>query len=223
MFRIKICGVTCVEDAEAVAEAGADAIGLNFFPGSARWISRTTARDIAERLPSTVTKVGVFVNATVEEILETTEDAKLDLIQLHGDEPPEFLSRLAGHPLCRAFRCGEDGLGPVLSYLSRCKELGCVPSMVLMDAFRPGHYGGTGETINWMTLIDHRAHPELPPIVLAGGLKPETVGHAIEVVRPQAVDTASGVERSPGHKDAAKIRAFVQAAREAFAQAVEAS
>lgn len=222
MFRIKICGVTCIDDALAVASAGADAIGLNFFPGSARWVGRTTAAEIARHLPASVAKVGVFVNATVDEIRETCDDVQLDAVQLHGDEPPEFLTQLGDRPLIRAFRCGEEGLAPVMNYLARCQQLGCSPAMVLMDAFRPGHYGGTGETINWMTLIDHRSYEALPPVVLAGGLRPETVGHAISVVHPAAVDTASGVEESPGHKDAAKIRAFVRAAKEAFASSLHA-
>lgn len=216
MFRIKICGVTCGDDARAVAQAGADAIGLNFFPGSARWIDRATALEIARQIPVGVAKVGVFVNAEIRDCIETHDQVALDAIQLHGDEPPEYLQELGSRRVIRAFRCGEEGMAPVLQYLADCQRLGCLPDMVLMDAFRPGHYGGTGETINWMTLIGHRQNQQLPPLVLAGGLRPETVAHAIEVVQPAAVDTASGVESSPGHKDRARVEAFVSAAREAF-------
>jgi phosphoribosylanthranilate isomerase len=220
VFKIKICGVTNVADALAVAEAGADAIGLNFFPGSSRWVNCSVAAEIARALEAKLVKVGVFVNASVDEIKRIAGEVQLDAIQLHGDEPPEFLAQLPGQVLIRAFRCGEDGLGPVIAYLAHCQQLGCTPAMVLMDAFRPGQYGGTGETINWMSLIDHREHRELPPLVLAGGLRPETVAHAISVVHPAAVDTASGVERSPGQKDPGKIHAFVQAARSGFASIV---
>jgi phosphoribosylanthranilate isomerase len=216
VFQIKICGITTVDDAEVVSRAGVDAVGLNFYPGSARWLDEETAAQIIAALPPDICKVGVFVNAPVEEICATYDRLGLDMIQLHGDEPPEFLPQLGSRPVIRAFRCGEEGPLPALEYLQACGRLGRVPDMVLMDAFRPGHYGGTGATINWLTLVDHHLYPDLPPLVLAGGLRAETVGEAIHIVGPAAVDTASGVERSPGHKDPRKVTAFVSAARRAF-------
>jgi phosphoribosylanthranilate isomerase len=199
-----------------IAEAGADAIGLNFYPASHRWVDPQSAQEIVAALPRGMTKVGVFVNEHPRTMCDFFDRLGLDLIQLHGDEPPEFLPELGGRPVVRAFRCGEDGLKPALDYLGRCRKLGCRPEMVLMDAFRPGHYGGTGATLNWMTLVDHHLHAGLPPLVLAGGLRPETVGEAIAIVAPAAVDTASGVEYSPGRKDPERIRAFVKAALDSF-------
>ena len=166
-----------------------------------------------------MTKVGVFVNAEPAKICDIFDDLHLDLIQLHGEEPPEALPQFGGRPVMCAFRCGEEGLRPALEYLDRCGQVGRLPDVVLMDAFRAGHYGGTGSTLNWMTIVDHHLHEAMPPLVLAGGLRAETVAEAIEIVRPAAVDTASGVERSPGHKDAERVRAFVKAARQAFARA----
>lgn len=221
MFEIKICGVTTVQDALAAAEAGADAIGLNFFPGSSRWVDEQTASAIVHALPADVMKVGVFVNSADRLVLDIYDQIGLDLIQLHGDEPPEYLGALGNRPTLKAFRCAEDGLAPALAYLERCRELGRMPEMVLMDAFRPGHYGGTGATINWLTLVDHQTNREMPPLVLAGGLRAETVAEAIAMVEPMAVDTASGVESSPGHKDPALIAAFVNAARQAFDRLAE--
>lgn len=223
MFQVKICGITTVEDALAVAEAGADAVGLNFYPASARWIDELTAAEIVAALPPGVCKIGLFVNAGPAEICAVHDRLGLDMIQLHGDEPPEFLPQLGSRPIVRAFRCGEDGPQPALRYLDRCAQLGRAPEAVLMDAFRPGHYGGTGATINWLTLVDHHLHTSMPPLILAGGLRPETVAEAISVVHPAAVDTASGVEFSPGHKDPRKVAAFVAAARGAFERARQVS
>jgi phosphoribosylanthranilate isomerase len=216
VFRIKICGITSVEDALAVAQAGADAIGLNFYPASPRWIDLNTAQEIVDALPTGVCKVGVFVNAPAAEVCETFDRLGLHIAQLHGDEPPEFLPQLGHRPIMRAFRCGEHGPLPAIEYLQQCAEIGRVPELILMDAFRPGHYGGTGAQINWLTLVDHQLHPELPPLVLAGGLRQESVAEAIQMVGPAAVDTASGVERSPGHKDHRLVAGFVRAATRAF-------
>lgn len=218
MFRIKICGITTVEDAQLTADAGADAIGLNFYAKSPRAIGLEQAQAIARVLPSTVVKVGLFVNASVEQIVHSFEAVPLDLIQLHGDEPPELLAALAGRPILRAFRLTEAGLSPVAAYLAACRQLGCTPHAVLLDAYRPGHYGGTGETADWSAAASYVAEATPPPLVLAGGLTSENVAEAIRRVRPTAVDTASGVEAKPGRKDPARLRAFIQAARQAFAE-----
>jgi phosphoribosylanthranilate isomerase len=215
MFRIKICGITRAEDAQSVADAGADAVGLNFFPRSPRYLAPEQAKSLVSALPTGLLKVGLFVNASAEEVCRTFDDLRLNLVQLHGDEPPEFLSLLAGRPILRAFRVGPLGLQPVFAYLDRCQQLGTVPQMILIDAQVPGQYGGTGQTADWQSLQAYPAGGA--PLVLAGGLTPANVAAAVRAVRPAAVDTASGVEVSPGVKDPALVRQFVEAARSAMA------
>jgi phosphoribosylanthranilate isomerase len=216
MFRVKICGITTEADARAVAAAGADAVGLNFFEKSPRFLAPDNAESVAAAVPDGIVKVGLFVNAAASQIQETWDWLGLDLIQLHGDEPPEFLRELGNRPIMRAFRLGEDGLAPICRYLETCRDLGCLPRLVLIDSFRKGQYGGTGAIADWDTARQYPLEPWHPPLVLAGGLTPENVGDAIEVVRPSGVDTASGVESAPGKKDAGLVRRFVEAARQAF-------
>lgn len=225
MFRIKICGVTRTEDALAAAAAGADAVGLNFYERSPRSVSLAEGAKIAAALPAEVLRVGVFVNASVPEIERACREVSLDLVQLHGDEPPALLAQLAGLlisdrqiPLARAFRCRETGLSPVRDYLAECDRLGAPPSVVLLDACAAGQYGGTGKVVDWnMVRQEQRAAP-LGHVALAGGLTPENVAEAIRVAGPAAVDTASGVESSPGVKDHQRIESFVAQARQAFAE-----
>ncbi|MBN2580783.1 MAG: phosphoribosylanthranilate isomerase [Pirellulales bacterium] len=216
MFQIKICGITDPRDALAAAEAGADALGLNFYKKSPRGITLDVARRILSALPRELVKVGVFVNAPAGEVVETFDRLELDLIQLHGDESPAFLPELDGRPVIRAFRLSAGGLSPVVAYLAECEQIGVKPVMVLLDAHRPGQYGGTGETADWATCAEYVKRPGLPPFILAGGLTPLNVAQAVRAVRPDAVDTASGVECSPGRKDPDVVRAFVQAARNAL-------
>jgi phosphoribosylanthranilate isomerase len=216
MFRIKICGITNQRDATAVVQAGADAVGLNFYPASPRFVGRDAARQISEALPPEIVKTGVFVNAAAKDVCQAFDELALDLIQLHGDEPPEFIAQLERRPVMRAFRLGAEGLNPVLEYLEQCKRLKCVPRLVMIDALVKGAYGGTGEIANWPVCAQYSRNENLPPLVLAGGLKPANVAEAIRQVRPAAVDTASGVESSPGQKDHAAVSAFVANAREAF-------
>jgi len=216
MFRIKICGITNVEDARAAVESGADAIGLNFFRGSPRYVAAERAREIAAILPPGVEKVGVFVNMPSTEVRAMANSLGLDHIQLHGDEPPEQLTELAGLSVLRAFRLGPDGLTSVSLHLKRTAELQATIAGVLLDTFRAGQYGGTGHSFDWQRAIDYTRLPNAPPLVLAGGLTDENVAAAIAEVRPTAVDTASGVEASPGRKDIARMMRFVSAARTAF-------
>ncbi len=219
MFRIKICGITRVEDAQVAAEAGADACGLNFYAKSPRCVSVSAAAEICRHLPPSVVRVGVFVNAPVAEVIETFDRLALHLIQLHGDEPPEYLGQLGPRPVIRAFRMGPGGLDSIEPYLVRCEALGTLPRMVLADAYRRGQYGGTGQEADWQALARYPALPWKLPLVLAGGLHPDNVAEAIRRVRPAAVDTASGVEESPGRKSAQAVRQFVAAARAAFSSA----
>jgi phosphoribosylanthranilate isomerase len=217
MFRIKICGLTSAEDAALVAAAGADAVGLNFYPQSPRFLAPPAAERIVEALPRGVVKVGLFVNAAADEICRTFDRLGLDLVQLHGDEPPGLLAQLGDRPVMRAFRVGPDGLAPVERYLAECGRLGCLPRLVLVDAHVRGLYGGSGKLADWDAIRHYPADGSLPPLVLAGGLSPENVGEAVRTVHPAGVDTASGVESSPGRKDPALVRRFVAAALDAFA------
>jgi phosphoribosylanthranilate isomerase len=216
MFRIKICGVTSIADAVAMADAGADAIGLNFYPGSSRFVSRARAAEIAKALPASTQKIGVFVNSAADEVQEAATRLSLDWVQLHGDEPPEFLARLDGIPVLRAFRLEAIGFAAISSYLSECQSLNAMPGMVLLDSFRAGAYGGTGLLLDWKLAATYHQLNSLPPLVLAGGLVASNVAQAITEVRPAAVDTASGVESSPGRKDHSEAAAFIAAAKAAF-------
>lgn len=213
MFRVKICGITNVEDARHAAGAGADAIGINFYGGSVRAVTFDRARAIAKAAPDGIAKVGVFVNAGVEEVRQTAEHLTLDYIQLHGDEPPSVLGALAGLRVIRAFRLGKAGWQPLVDYLDECRRLAAMPVAILADACREEAYGGTGEAVDWAIARQFHELQLGMPLILAGGLTPQNVGEAIAAVSPAAVDTASGVESSPGCKDPAKVAAFIAAAR----------
>jgi len=217
MFHVKVCGITSVADARAAADAGADAIGLNFFPPSPRYVELRRARHIVQTLPAGVLKVGVFVNSPIAEVCTAVDLLQLDLAQLHGDEGPEFIAQLGGRPVMRAFRLESGRRGGIADYLDRCRELGCLPRMVLIDAFKKGQYGGTGVQADWTLLSGQRDEIGDVPFVLAGGLNATNVAAAIEMVRPAAVDTASGVESRPGQKSPQLVKAFVAAAKQAFA------
>ena len=216
MFRIKICGLTSADDAAMTAACGADAVGLNFYPKSPRFISPERAKEVVAPLPETVVKVGLFVNAPADEVRAVFGRLSLDLVQLHGDEPPEHLADLAPLPILRAFRIGAGGLTPICTYLERCHRLGCLPQGVLLDAGVPGQYGGTGQTADWTAASQYPCEPWHPPLVLAGGLTAANVAEAVAAVRPAAVDTASGVESSPGSKSLERVREFVAAAKRAL-------
>jgi len=213
MFRIKICGITNREDALVVAQSGADALGLNFFPASPRYIPPRTAQDIVETLPTGMVKVGLFVGAPAADVCRWFDELHLDLIQIHGDEPPEYLPQLGDRPVMRAFRVGPGGARTVLEYLERCRDLAALPRCVLLDALVAGKYGGTGKLADWNIAKEYLAGDNMPPLVLAGGLTPQNVAEAIRTVRPAAVDVAGGVESSPGHKDPIAVASFAQAAR----------
>jgi phosphoribosylanthranilate isomerase len=219
MFRIKICGVTNLDDARTAIDAGADALGFNFYRASKRFIDRESARQIISIFPSTVSKVGVFVDHPVCDVQETAERLELDYVQLHGNEPPVYLSELpASLQIVRAYRCGSNGLAPLSSYLNDCQALGRLPHAVLLDADVSGSFGGTGRTVDWSEVVRQRSVLGDIRLILAGGLTATNVGQAIATVHPDAVDVASGVERQPGMKDDGLMRHFVAAAREAFAR-----
>jgi phosphoribosylanthranilate isomerase len=216
LFQIKICGVTRPADVIAVHHAGCDAIGLNFCRQSRRFVDDAAALAIAEACPESLQKVGVFVNEPLERLQRRVQRLGLHWVQLHGDEAPDFIARLDGLPVIRAFRC-RDTLQPVWDFLQQAQSLGHPPQAILLDAWRADQYGGTGETLDWSALRTQLGPLPAIPWILAGGLHAGNVGRAIEWLQPTAVDTASGVESSPGHKDAREVGRFVQAARAAFA------
>jgi phosphoribosylanthranilate isomerase len=219
MFRVKICGITNLTDGEAAAAAGADALGLNFFRGSKRFVHDDAARQIVEGVPKTVSKVGVFVNHDAREINEIVSWLGLDFVQLHGAEPAGLLTELpASVRIVRAYRVGTEGLAPLASYLDECRALGRVPDAVLLDSQVAGAFGGTGHAIDWSRVAAERSLIGNVPLILAGGLTSENVAAAIAAVRPGAVDVASGVESKTGVKDVDCMRRFISAARDAFAR-----
>ena len=202
MTKIKICGIKTVDDALAAMDAGADLLGFNFYPNSPRYISVGQCRDVMSvmRKYGQITYVGVFVNASVAEIRATMETAALTLAQLHGDETSEMIRSLDGRAF-KAFR----GVPDRLNGFARDDA----PAL-LVDASVKGAYGGTGITADWKSAAELAKHI---PLLLAGGLTPENVAEAVRQVRPWGVDVASGVESSPGMKDAAKMKAFVKAVK----------
>jgi phosphoribosylanthranilate isomerase len=219
MIRIKICGITNLDDARAAAAAGADAIGLNFFSQSRRFVEPASARQIVVGLPANVTKVGVFVNHSASQIARFTEDVGLDAAQLHGDEIPQLVRDLPAHiKVIRAHRCGAEGLAPLERFIAECRLLARLPDAVLIDADAGANFGGTGRVADWTAICNQRNALAGMPMILAGGLTPDNVGEAIAAVHPEGVDVASGVESSPGKKDIAKVRDFIAAARDAFSR-----
>ncbi|HVY69213.1 MAG TPA: phosphoribosylanthranilate isomerase [Verrucomicrobiae bacterium] len=203
--RVKICGITSEADALKAVEAGADALGFMFYEGSPRNLSVDTAAGIIHALPPFVARVGVFVNASLE-IIQGAATAGLDTVQLHGDETPEFCRQVAlATPLkvVKALRVRDGSSLAVLpSYTT---------SAWLLDSYVPGQLGGTGARFNWDLACDAVGLGR--PVILAGGLNPKNAAEAARQVRPFALDVSSGVELSPGKKDANKVRDFIAAVR----------
>lgn len=208
-LRVKICGITNADDANAALEAGADAIGLNCFGGSKRYLDLRDAGEWLRRLPSSLIKVAVVVDATLEEALTIAQLPFIDALQLHGRETREFCAELAQ----RGVRFGKAL--PVLNARSVSgAELYGARTFVL-DSGSAGAFGGTGKTFPWEIGRQFvQEHPDIRTI-LAGGLTPENVADAVRVVRPFGVDVTTGVETSPGQKDHERVRRFIEAARAA--------
>ncbi|WP_145058721.1 phosphoribosylanthranilate isomerase [Adhaeretor mobilis] len=221
MFKIKICGITNPEDAESAVNAGADAIGLNFYHRSPRVVSVDRAIEIVHEGNLIAQRVGVFVNTPVDEIHRIAKAVGLAWVQLHGDEPPGFLSKIDPQfDIIRVRRldAGDDPT-KIGEDIAACRAAGRAPDAVLVDARSTDEYGGTGDTVDWAGLGDHKIWLGDIPLILAGGLRPDNVDEAILTVRPAAVDTASGVEKAPGRKDKQKMQTFVDTAKEAFRDA----
>jgi phosphoribosylanthranilate isomerase len=204
MVRVKICGITNAADALAAIDAGANLLGFNFYEKSPRFISEAEAAKIRQQLPKRVEAVGIFVNDPPEGVAERCKSLKLDAAQLHGDETPEIVAEIARTgPVIKAFRVESDFQLESLEAYSGAFAF-------LFDAAHTGQYGGTGHSTDWdfaqRAATGHR-------IILAGGLKVENVAAAVRIVRPYAVDVASGIESKPGKKDHGLLREFIQEVR----------
>jgi len=211
---IKICGVTSVDDAIMIATAGANAIGLNFYAKSKRYISPEAAREIRDAVADQMAVVGVFVNSSASEVADIAKQVGLNIVQFHGDESADLMADF--HRLCpdvgivRAFRVGIDGTAALQQSLDELTAADVPLTAILVDALVAGEYGGTGQQVD-PQLLQNRP-TTWPPVILAGGLTPTTVSAAIQAVRPWGVDTASGVELSPGVKCPLQVQQFVRVA-----------
>ncbi len=200
--RIKICGITNLDDALFALDAGADALGFVFYSASPRRIDPESVREIVRHLPPFTKIVGVFVDEKIETVREIAKYCYLDLCQLHGNESPEFCE-WCERRVIKAFRVKDN------SFLTEMKRYAVAG--FLLDAYHPDRYGGTGEAADWVLAKEGARQGT---VVLAGGLTPENVGAAIAQVRPYAVDVSSGVEREPGQKDREKVRRFIASVNE---------
>jgi phosphoribosylanthranilate isomerase len=204
VIKIKICGITNIEDALAAIDCGADALGFVFYPKSPRAVSPGTAKSIIKKLPPIVTNVGVFVDQDRDEIRKITSDTGLNIIQLHGSEPPEACN--LGLKVVKAIRVKE------LSDLDMLQKYNNVSSF-LLDAYTPDFLGGTGQIFNWDIAIEAKRYGR---IILAGGLTCENIIEAVNKVQPYGIDVSSGVEgNTKGRKDHNKLKLFIENARKA--------
>ncbi len=211
MTRIKICGVTTAEDARFVAEAGADAVGLNFYPPSPRFVDPARAAAVVRALPPFTAAVGVFVGMPLRQVCAVAFQLGLRAVQTYDENPPDEDPFPFAH--VPAFRVRDAaGLDAVCRFVELSAGRGRRPAAILIDSFVEGAMGGTGRPAPWELLAGF--DPGVP-LILAGGLTPQNVGEAIATVRPWGVDVASGVEAAPGVKDYEKVRAFVRAVRDA--------
>jgi phosphoribosylanthranilate isomerase len=206
MIKIKICGITNLEDALASSDSGADALGFNFYKKSPRWIEPEKAAEIIAQLPPFVMPVGIFVNEREEKIREIQQLACLQALQFHGDESPEFCQRFGGRVI-KAFQVKDkESLKNMAHY-----HVGAF----LLDSYRDGVRGGTGVTFDWHLAVVAKTFGK---VILAGGLTPENVAEAVKLVQPYGVDVAGGVEKETGIKDHAKIKKFIAEVRRAARQ-----
>ena len=207
--RAKICGLRRIEDLEFCQEQVTDAVGLNFWPKSKRYLEPELAATWLEQIPETPTRIGVFVNEPTSNVQRLLEQGIIEIAQLHGDETPDDCAKLkkAGFPVLKAIGVRDSSS---LTQLSMFDVDG-----VVLDAFCPGDYGGSGKTFNWELALEAREILGDTPLILSGGLISTNVAEAIQKVRPHAVDVASGVESAPGIKSTEMIADFLQAVRSA--------
>lgn len=204
MVAVKICGITNWADAKAAIDAGADALGFNFYAKSPRRIAISHAREIVRHMPPNVSAVGVFVDASARDVLKTARAVKLGVLQLHGEESPETVKKLAREfPVIKAFRVGS-------AFRVKDLERYSSASAFLLDGFDRKVRGGTGKKFDWR-IVKWAKHTG--PVILAGGLTKDNAAKAIRTASPFAIDVCSGVERSPGRKDRKKMRVFLAVAK----------
>jgi phosphoribosylanthranilate isomerase len=211
MTLVKICGITNLEDAQLAVDLGADMLGFNFYKGSKRYIEPEKAREIIDRLPISSGNVGVFVNESLDKLPEIADFTGVDGLQLHGDEDNLFLDRLRERT--KRFTIKAFKVSPGFEVVS---VLDWNINYPMFDTYSPDAVGGTGKTFDWENIAADIYLWVPETAFLAGGLTPENVAEAIRIVRPYAVDVASGVESSPGKKDPKKVAAFIKAAKEAI-------
>lgn len=203
MTKVKICGITNLQDALHAAACEADALGFIYYPKSPRCVTPEVAREIIAKLPPEITKVGVFVNHNAEEIRKVVEFCGLDMVQLHGDESPAYCLQFPVSVLIKALSLR------VAHNLTKLRDYRV--KAILVDAYAPGLYGGTGEKANWELAVKVK---ETHPLILSGGLNVNNIRQAIETVLPHAVDINSGVEASPGKKDPDMVRKIIEIVRQ---------
>jgi phosphoribosylanthranilate isomerase len=208
MTRVKICGITSLGDAQVALDAGADALGFNFYERSPRYITPAAAREITQQLPDTIAKIGVFVNESIDEVVDIASASSLTAAQLHGDESTSYVERLRACcdlEIIKAFRVSRSFIPEMTLEYS--------VEGILLDGFAANARGGTGETFDWE--IAKRVSMLVGRLWLAGGLSPENVRAAIVEVKPFAVVACSSLESSPAVKDHARLRNFIKEAKEA--------
>jgi phosphoribosylanthranilate isomerase len=204
-MKVKICGITNLEDALSAVECGADALGFVFYPKSPRHITPEKAKEIISSLPPFITTVGVFVNEKPENMKDILNLSGINVLQLHGDEPPEACN--IWHSVIKAFRIKDF---TDLKTLEKYRV-----SAFLLDAYSHEKFGGTGQSFNWDIALEAKRYGR---IILSGGLNPDNVEKAVRQVKPYAVDVSSGVEQEKGKKDLKKMREFIERAKSALKQ-----
>jgi len=205
MVKVKICGITNYDDAKAAVECGVDALGFVFFKKSPRYISPRNAASIIKTLPPFIISVGVLVNESADNTEKVVSETEIDIIQLHGEEPPEMCR--FSRRVIKAIRVKSlESLAPLESYRNAV-------SAFLLDAYAPDTLGGTGRIFNWDIAVKAK---QLGRVILAGGLTPDNIADAVRHVTPYAVDVSSGVEIEKGKKDHTRMRLFVERAKSAF-------
>ncbi len=202
MTVVKICGITNLADAEVAVEAGADALGFNFYRPSPRYIVPSEARRIILRMPENVMAVGVFVNEPPESVLEIAREAGVMAVQLHGEESPQYCATLSDHFVIKVLRAEETNRADTFVSVSA----------LMLDAGNKQLRGGTGSLADWSLATSLRE--SVPKLFLAGGLSPENIADAIKIVRPYGVDACSCLEEAPGKKNHEQVRAFIRNARD---------
>ena len=216
---VKICGIRDVQTARQAAESGASAVGLNFYTGTVRHVAANQAAEIVKSLDDSVRPVGLFVDQSVDEILELCSLTGIQTIQLHNDHTLEFVAELrkldASKELIYVYRLGSAGFRPLANFMQQAAASEIRPDYCLIDAHRDDAPGGTGDTVPWNLVRSDYDTDNWPPLILAGGLKPANVAEAVSTVHPWGVDVASGVEDAPGKKSRELIGAFIRNARDA--------